>query len=154
MCSSGHSQNSGNYLERRRSEGIRAKRERKCWNYLLTRVCLIKYVGFKLHLPHDCAAAAAILRGSGSSVPAALTVCVPRRAASGGAHRGGTRDHSELTFDDVASGIYSQHYCCHRLLFLTHVLMDDVSRGSRRTPIAPCSSDIIKYTLSAILLCV
>lgn len=28
-------------------------KERKCWNYMLTRVCLLQCVGFKLHLPRD-----------------------------------------------------------------------------------------------------
>lgn len=82
-----------------------------------------------------------------------LVVCQEGQRVGALARGQGTRDHNELTFDDLASGICSQHYCYHRLLFLTCVLMGDVSCGSRRTPVASSSSDIIKYTFNAIRVC-
>lgn len=74
---------------------------------MLTRVCLIKYVGFKLHLPRDAsptAAAAFQVSAPAAQLPQLFTrqegQCLG--ALTGGQ---GTWGQSEFTFNDLASGL-------------------------------------------------
>lgn len=93
---------------------------------MLTRVCLIKYVGLKLHLPRDTspdAAAAAAVQGFSACGSASPAVHMPGGALAGGQ---GTWGQSKFTFNDLASGLKSQHYYYRRLPLLTRVLIGDV----------------------------
>lgn len=92
---------------------------------MLTRVCLIKYVGLKLHLPHDASpdAAAAAIRGFSARGSASPAVHTPGGALAGGQ---GTWGQSKFTCNDLASGLKSQHYYYRRLPLLTRVWIGDV----------------------------